>query len=88
MVLAPSSCSLASAIAVPTSVSTASTRWSSSPRWVCWSSTQPTAVTTTAESTTVLATTRAWIDRRQKVKARRTAVRKVEPAIGGCSPGA
>ncbi len=40
------------------------------------SGTQPTMPTTSAESSTVLATTRAWTERRQKVSARRTRVRQ------------
>ena len=40
---------------------------------ICWSSTQPTRETTTADSSSVLITTRAWIERRQTVAARRHA---------------
>ena len=41
-------------------------------RWICCSRNQPTALTTTVESSTVLTTTRAWIERRQKVRPRRS----------------
>ena len=61
----------ASAVSLLASATTAVTRWSSRPSRVCCSRNQPTMLTTTAESTTVLATTRAWIDRRQKVRPRR-----------------
>src|SRR5213592_2284113 len=64
------SCALAPATTVFTSASTLSTRWSSRPRWVCCSNSQPTPLITTADSTTVLTTTRTWMDRRQKVRAR------------------
>src|ERR671914_924400 len=60
------------------SATTAWTRWSSRPSLVCWSSNQPTTLTTTADSNSVLATTRAWMERRQRVRARRT------PAVNPC----
>src|SRR5262245_50973632 len=68
--LAESSWVVASSISVPTSASTVSRRCLSRPCWVCWRRNQPTALTTSADSTTVLTTTRAWIDRRQNLGAR------------------
>ena len=49
-----------------------SARCSSRPSRVCWSRNHPTPTMTIAESATVLATTRTWMERRQKVRARRT----------------
>jgi len=42
---------------------------------------QPTAVTTTADSSSVLTTTRAWMDRRQKVKTLAEGLRQARPAV-------
>ncbi len=56
----------AASVSPSASCTTASTRWSSSPSRVCCMRNQPTMPTTAAESRTVLTTTRACTERRQK----------------------
>ncbi len=62
--------SRASAVTRVASLTAASSRCSRRPSRVCCTRNQPTMPTTSAESTTVLATTRTWIERRQNVRAR------------------
>ncbi len=68
----PRSRSAASAVTCDASLTAASSRCSSNPSRVCWTRNQPTIPITSAESSTTLTTTRAWMDRRQKVRARFT----------------
>ena len=74
--------SLASAASRAASERTTSTRFSTRPSRVCWSRNQPTTLTTIADSSTVLTTIRAWIERRQKVSPRRMAAVGLRAATG------
>jgi hypothetical protein len=60
----------ASAVARAASATDESVLLSTSPAVICWSSTHPTRRTTTEESSRVLSTTRAWMERRHTVTAR------------------
>ncbi len=51
------------------------------PLVICCSSTHPTSETTTADSSRVLITTRAWMERRHTVTARRRAARGGTPVL-------
>ena len=60
----------ASAVARVVSLTAESVLLCTSPSVICWRSTQPTSETTTADSSSVLITTRAWIERRHTVATR------------------
>ncbi len=63
--LAADSRRCASAVARVASATEDSVLLRTRPSVICCSSTQPTSETTTADSSSVLITTRAWMDRRQ-----------------------
>src|SRR3954470_1572430 len=77
----------ASAVARAASATEESVFPFTSPPVICWRSTHPTSETTTADSSSVLSSTRAWMDRRHAVTARGPGPGPAGPPVAGLLAG-